>query len=123
MPYSGANDPSLPKNVLKLSPLRRRQWLHVFNSARDRGRSDGDAIHMANGVTANQKTIDMEDFLEALERLELNMPDDKETAWAPFVDYEAKADGDSGIVEGYASVFGARDHGQDMVYPGAFKKP
>lgn len=48
--------------------------------------------------------------------------DDKETAYAPFVDYEAKANGDAGIVEGYASVFGARDHGRDKVHPGAFTK-
>lgn len=44
---------------------------------------------------------------------------------APFVDIEVKAaDGDIGIVEGYASVFGSRDSGPraDRVMPGAFAK-
>lgn len=47
---------------------------------------------------------------------------DKQRTIAPFECVEVKADGDVGLVEGYASVFGVRDHGRDMVLPGAFSK-
>lgn len=50
------------------------------------------------------------------------MGDDKTTSYAPFVDFEVKADGDNGIVDGYASVFEHRDHSKDRVMPGAFTK-
>lgn len=45
-----------------------------------------------------------------------------ETKVATFSDFEAKIDGVTGIVEGYASVFNVRDHSKDMVMPGAFTK-
>lgn len=110
MPYSGVNDPSLPSNVRKLSEKQRRQWLHVYNSVRARGYSDGEAIHRANGVIANSKAESSEDM-------------DKETKIAEFTEYEIKADGeDAGIVDGYASVFNHRDHSKDRVLPGAFTK-
>jgi len=122
MPYSSADDTSLPSNVRKLSAVRRRQWISVYNSARARGLDEGRAITMANGVVKNEKSINtLEGFLRVLEGLKYDM-DDKETKIAPFIDYEAKADGESGIVEGYASVFGARDYGRDMVHQGAFSK-
>lgn len=54
MPYSGPNDSSLPSNVLRLSPTRRRQWLHVYESEKARGASDGEAIRRANGVIMRQ---------------------------------------------------------------------
>lgn len=54
MPYSGPNDASLPKNVLRLSAIRRRQWLEAYDSGKGRSMSDGDAIHMANGVIKKQ---------------------------------------------------------------------
>lgn len=104
MPYSGISDSSLPSNVRKLSANQRRRWLHVYNSEREKGASDGDAIKIANGVV---KELEM---------------DEREQKFAPFSDYEAKIDGDTGIVEGYASVFGDRDHGKDRVLPGAFTK-
>lgn len=108
MPYSGVNDTNLPTNVRKLSEKLRRQWLHVYNSVRSRGYSDGEAIHRANGVIANSKA-------------EGDM--DKEIKIAEFTDYEIKSDGDdAGIVEGYASVFGHRDHSKDLVISGAFTK-
>ena len=121
MPYSGSSDPSLPSNVLKLPEKRRRQWLHVYNSVRNSGLSDGEAIHRANGVIANSKSETLDGFIELIEQETKDMSD-KETAYAPFVDYEVKADGDAGIVEGYASVFNTRDHSKDMVLPGAFTK-
>lgn len=54
MPYSGVNDTSLPANVKRLSTIRRRQWLEAYNSGKGRSMSDGDAIHMANGVIKKQ---------------------------------------------------------------------
>lgn len=54
MPYSGPNDVSLPSNVRKLSAVRRRQWLHVYDSEKAKGLSDADAIVRANGVIKNQ---------------------------------------------------------------------
>lgn len=33
MPYKGPDDKSLPSNVKKLPDAKRRQWVHVFNSA------------------------------------------------------------------------------------------
>lgn len=48
---------------------------------------------------------------------------DRETKVAEFTDYEIKSEGDdAGIVEGYASVFGHRDHSKDLVMSGAFSK-
>lgn len=110
MPYSGPDDTNLPSNVRKLSSNQRRRWLHVYNSVRARGYSDGEAIHRANGVLANSKAKGSEDM-------------DKETKIAEFTDYEIKSEGeDAGIVEGYASVFGHRDHSKDLVMSGAFTK-
>lgn len=37
-------------------------------------------------------------------------------------EFEAKADGDSMVIEGYGSTFGNTDHGGDMVMRGAFSK-
>lgn len=54
MAYSGVSDPSLPKNVQKLSAVRKRQWLAAFDSAKKRNMPDGDAIHLANGVVKKQ---------------------------------------------------------------------
>src|SRR6266700_4522127 len=51
MPYSGPSDPSLPSNVLKMPAKRRRQWIHVFNSAMASGKPEANAFAMANGVT------------------------------------------------------------------------
>jgi HK97 family phage prohead protease len=128
MPYSGPSDPNLPANILKLSTVRRRQWLHVYNSARDKGHSDGDAIHMANGVVndsskgANSATTIDNAFLDFVEKDSKGMSD-KETKIAEFAEFEIKSEGeDAGIVEGYASVFGFRDHSKDQVMTGAFTK-
>lgn len=121
MPYSGPDDPNLPSNVQKLSARRRRQWLHIYESAIAGGRADGIAHHMANGVLANQKKS-IEEFLDLIEEVSIKM-DGQETKQVAFADIEVKQDGeDYGLVEGYASVFGARDHGGDMVHPGAFTK-
>ena len=37
-------------------------------------------------------------------------------------DVECKADGDKGVIEGYASVFGNKDSYDDVIAPGAFTK-
>ena len=56
MPFSGPADSSLPKNVKSMSPSKRSQWVHVFNSAfascQKAGGSncDGIAMRKANGV-------------------------------------------------------------------------
>lgn len=54
MPYSGPNDKSLPANVLKMSAVRQRQWIHVFDSEKAKGVADGEAMHRANGVLMQQ---------------------------------------------------------------------
>jgi hypothetical protein len=54
MPYSGISDPALPKNVRSLSSVRKRQWLHVYESEKAKGASDADAIIRANGVIKKQ---------------------------------------------------------------------
>lgn len=43
------------------------------------------------------------------------------TDYSPsFIDLEVKADGDSGEITGYGSVFGNVDHDGDIIQPGAF---
>jgi hypothetical protein len=63
MPYSAGNDPNLPDRVKKLpSAKRKRQWVHIFNSAyagctRDGGDKktcESKAFAQANGVVFNQ---------------------------------------------------------------------
>lgn len=49
MPYSGAADATLPRNVKKLAAHKRRQWVHIFNSVLSRGGSEGSAFRQANG--------------------------------------------------------------------------
>lgn len=56
MPYSGADDASLPSNVKKLPAKRRRQWVHVFNSAISKNKNDESAAFaMANGVVSKSE--------------------------------------------------------------------
>lgn len=68
MPYSGGDDPSLPDNVKKLPATRRRQWVHVFNSAlsacKSRGGSncEGEAFRKANGVALSADDITTQDI-------------------------------------------------------------
>ncbi|MEK0326803.1 MAG: hypothetical protein QQN63_13975, partial [Nitrosopumilus sp.] len=56
MPFSGPGDPSLPPHVKKLSPNKRSQWVHVFNSALRKCNKEGGsncegiAMKKANGV-------------------------------------------------------------------------
>src|SRR6266568_1187642 len=57
MPYSVASDPSLPSNVKSMPAKRRRQWVHIFNSAMKNGKPEANAFAMANGVT-NRKDYD-----------------------------------------------------------------
>lgn len=59
MPYSGPSDPGLPSNVKALPPVRRRQWIHVYSSEKRLGKSDGDAIRIANGVLKGERSVDM----------------------------------------------------------------
>lgn len=50
MPYSGPDDPKLPDHVKKMSDKKKRQWVHVFNSAMD-DHDEKTAFAMANGVS------------------------------------------------------------------------
>lgn len=58
MPYSGPEDPSLPANVKRLPAVKRRQWVHIWNSTYEGCISDGgstatceaNAFRNANGV-------------------------------------------------------------------------
>lgn len=65
---------TVPSNIKNLSPKRKRQWTKVANSAMKRGKSDGDAVHMANGVVSRQlgrstARKDLDDDRELLEIL------------------------------------------------------
>lgn len=57
MPYTPTSD-NLPANVKKLPPKKKRQWIHVFNSAISSGHSESSAFAMANGV-AGKKDMSM----------------------------------------------------------------
>jgi hypothetical protein len=57
MPYSGADDNSLPKNVKKLPKKMRSQWVNVFESALGAGDDEGTAMTKANGVVKKKKGL------------------------------------------------------------------
>lgn len=54
-PYSGGDDPSLPPNVKKMPPKRRRQWVHVFNSSLSSHGDEGRAFAAANSVAGSKE--------------------------------------------------------------------
>jgi 2'-5' RNA ligase len=55
MPFSGPNDPGLPKNVKGKSAKTRRQWVAVWNSVFKRTGDEGAAYKQANGVIKGKK--------------------------------------------------------------------
>ena len=77
MPYSGANDASLPSNVKKLDTAARKQWVATFNSTlkaceKDGGEGcEGKAMKTANGVVKKR-------FLQMLDQIQ-------EFAFAPVI--------------------------------------
>lgn len=70
MPYSGASDSSLPEHVKKMSTNMKKMWVEVFNSAMKDGKTDGEAMHMANGVVkkAGKKSMDMMESWDFMSR-------------------------------------------------------
>ena len=54
MPYSGPMDESLPDHVKKMSSEMKSQWVAVFNSAMKDGKTEGEAMKLANGVAKKQ---------------------------------------------------------------------
>lgn len=55
MPYSGASDAKLPSNVKKLSPKKRRQWVHVWNNTYNKTRDESRAFASANAVVKKKE--------------------------------------------------------------------
>lgn len=56
MPYSGADDPKLPKNVKAVKDAKiRRQWTHVFNGELDKHGDEARAFASANSVLDKAK--------------------------------------------------------------------
>jgi len=56
MPYSGPDDPKLPSNVRRLSPKRRRQWVHVWNSVHKQTNDEHRAFAAANAAIKKSAT-------------------------------------------------------------------
>lgn len=53
MPYSPADAKRFTKKAN--SPRKQRQWSHVYESARERGASEGSAIQQASGVVKKRR--------------------------------------------------------------------
>lgn len=58
MPYSGSNDPKLPKNVRKLSSKRKRQWIAVWTSSYRKHGDEGRAFAAANSAVKELSDTD-----------------------------------------------------------------
>src|SRR3972149_8585138 len=74
MPYSGADDPSLPSNVQKMPAAKRRQWIAIFNNTMSDCEGDdceGKAFRIANGVLKKRRK-DMEEIPVACQCGNLN---------------------------------------------------
>lgn len=54
-PYSSQDDPDLPSNVRKMSPSKRRQWVHVFNGELAAHGDEGRAFASANSVAGHKE--------------------------------------------------------------------
>lgn len=54
MPYAISDQSNLPANVKKLSPKKRRQWIHVWNSAHKRTDDESKAFAMANAAVKSR---------------------------------------------------------------------
>ena len=50
MPYTGADDSSLPENVRKLSDIKRRAFVHAFNSAMEQHGDESKAFAIAHAA-------------------------------------------------------------------------
>jgi len=92
MPYSGPDDKSLPSNVKKMPLNKKKQWVHVWNSAfsscmKKDGASEKEcessAFAQANGVAKNDFFIDgllsfwdkLKDLVKTTEDRAINIPD------------------------------------------------
>lgn len=58
MPYNSVSE--LPANVRKLAPVRKRQWMHVFNSSFRRHHDEGRAIAEAWAVVNREKELELQ---------------------------------------------------------------
>lgn len=57
MPYAGASDPKLPKNVLEMDAESRARWVAVFNSVLEKTRDEMEAFRQANGVVKTSAVL------------------------------------------------------------------
>lgn len=79
MPYSGADDKDLPSNVKKLSPKKRRQWVHVFNSAHAK-HGESTAFAMANSVVSKSEKA----LVPTLMDVDIRQVDQEDANYDPY---------------------------------------
>ena len=59
MPYTGADDSSLPENVRKLSDIKRRAFVHAFNSAMEQHGDESKAFAIAHAAANRAGEVEM----------------------------------------------------------------
>lgn len=101
MPYSISDQSNLPANVKKLSAKKRRQWVHVWNSAYQAHSDEGKAFAMANaavkGVTVFTDHRDPE-----LPKHVRKLPSSVARRWVSSHNYHIMDNGDPEAAAAYA---------------------
>lgn len=71
MPYS--SDAGLPAHVRKLSPKKRRQWRHTWNSIYDRTRDEGRAFRGANAAVKELDVSKLREIVQGEKSVKVTM--------------------------------------------------